>query len=176
MSIDDRPALDEEEPSAPPLPPPTTELLFGAGQSAWLALVTVGVLIALGISIVALFMAMGDEGGGVAAPTAPATALTVDADEFSFDPVDAVVVADTDVEVTLDNVGAVEHNWTVLEVGTTVTDEADYDPATAVAEVAADPGASGSATVNLPAGDYQVICTIAGHLAAGMEGTLEVAP
>jgi uncharacterized cupredoxin-like copper-binding protein len=176
MSIDDRPTLDEEEPAAPPLPPPTTEMLFGAGQSAWLALVTVGVLLALGMSIVALVLATGDDGGGVASPTAPATALTVDADEFSFDPADAVVVADTDVEVTLDNTGAVAHNWTVLELGTTVTDEADYDPAMAIAEVAADPGGSASSTVNLPAGDYQVICTIAGHLAAGMEGTLEVVP
>jgi uncharacterized cupredoxin-like copper-binding protein len=176
MSIDDRPTLDEEEPAAPPLGEPSTEMLFGAGQSAWLALVTLGVLIALVMSTVALFMAMGDdEGGGVAAPTGPATSLTVVADDFSFDPADASVVADTDVEVTLENAGAVEHNWTVLEAGTTISDEADYDPSTAVAEVAADPGGSVSGTVNLPAGGYQVICTIPGHFAAGMEGTLEVA-
>lgn len=176
MSVDDRPALDDdEEPSAPPLPPPSTELLFGAGQSAWLALVTVGVLIALATSMVALFMAMGDDGGGVAAPTASATALTVEAVEFSFDPRDVAVVADTDVEVTLDNTGTVEHNWTVLELGTTISDETDHDPATVVAEVAAVPGETASGTVNLAAGGYQVICTIAGHFSAGMEGTLEVA-
>jgi uncharacterized cupredoxin-like copper-binding protein len=176
MSVEDRPGIDEEEPAAPPLAEPTTELLFSAGQSAWLAVVTLGVLVAIGISIVALFIAMndGDDGGGSAAPAGPSTSLDIEASEFAFDPADVSIVADTDVEVALANVGAVEHNWTVLEAGTTIASEADYDDSTAVAEVAADPGASESGTVNLPAGSYQVICTVPGHFAAGMEGTLEV--
>lgn len=176
MSVDDRPALDDEEPAAPALSEPGTELLFGAGQSAWLALITVGVLLALGISVVALFVASSsdDSGGGAAAPAGPATSVEIEASEFSFDPSDVTVVADTDVAVTLDNVGAVEHNWTVLEAGTSISNESDYDPDTVVAEVEADPGASESGSLNLAAGSYQVICTIAGHFSAGMEGTLEV--
>lgn len=175
MAIDDRMEADEEEPAAPPLAEPTTELLFSAGQSAWLAIVTVGVLVAIGISLVALFMAMNDDdGGGSAAPSGPATSVSVSASEFAFDPADVAIVADTDVEVTLDNVGAVEHNWTVLEAGTTISTEADYDDGLAVADVAAAAGASESGTVNLPAGSYQIICTVPGHFGAGMEGSLEV--
>ncbi|MCO8127210.1 plastocyanin/azurin family copper-binding protein [Acidimicrobiia bacterium EGI L10123] len=176
MSVDDRRALDDAEPAAPVLGEPGAELLFSAGQSAWLALISVGVLLALGISTVALFLAMSDDdsGGGAAAPAGPATSVEIEASEFAFDPSDVAVVADTDVAVTLDNVGAVEHNWTVLEAGTTIAEEAEFEPDTVVAEVAADPGASESGSVNLAAGSYQVICTIAGHFAAGMEGTLEV--
>lgn len=176
MSVDDRPGVDEEEPAAPPLSEPPTELLFSAGQSAWLALVSVGVLIALAVSFVALFMAMNDEdgGGGAAAPSGPASELTVEASEFVFDPADVTIVADTDVPVTLDNVGAVEHNWTVLEAGSTITAEDEYEEAMALTQLVAAPGAAADGSVNLAAGSYQVICTVPGHFSAGMEGTVEV--
>jgi uncharacterized cupredoxin-like copper-binding protein len=175
MSVDHEPAVDEQEPAAPPLPPATTELAFSAGQSAWLAVVTVGVLVAIGLSIAALVVASGsDGGGGAAAPTGPSTALDIEAREFSFAPADVAIAADTDVPVTLDNIGAVEHNWAVLEAGTTISSESDFDESTVVFQVDADPGTSDSGTVNLAAGSYQVICTVPGHLSAGMEGSLEV--
>lgn len=176
MAIDDRMEADEEEPAAPPLSEPPTELLFSAGQSAWLAIVSVGVLVALAVSFVALFIAMDDEGGGggAAAPSGPASELTVEASEFVFDPADVAIAADTDVPVTLDNAGAVEHNWTVLESGTTISAEEEYEEAMAVVEIMAGPGASEEDSVNLAAGSYQVICTVPGHFTAGMEGTVEV--
>lgn len=166
--------VSDEESAAPRLEGRGAEMLFGAGQSAWLAVVSVGVLIALAVSFVALFIAMNDD-DPVAAPAAgSATSITVEASEFAFDPADVSIVADTDVEVTLDNVGAVEHNWTVLESGMTISDESEFEESMAVAEVIADAGSSSSGSVNLPGGSYQVICTIAGHFSAGMEGTLEV--
>jgi uncharacterized cupredoxin-like copper-binding protein len=176
MSVDDHPGVDEEEPAAPPLAEPTTELLFSAGQSAWLAAVTVGVLIAIGLSIAALVVAANDSGGGggSAAPSGPASELTIEASEFRFDPADVTIAADTDVPVTIDNVGAVEHSWTVLELGTTIASEGDYDESTAVVDLHADPGSTESGSVNLAAGSYQVICVIPGHFAAGMEGSIEV--
>lgn len=176
MSVDDRPGVDEEEPAAPTLPEPTTELLFSAGQSAWLAVVTVGVLIAIGLSVAALVVASNTEGGGggTAAPTGPSTELTVEASEFAFDPADVTIVADTDVPVTLDNVGAVEHSWTVLEAGTTITSESEFDQSLAVTELLANAGSSAEGSVNLAAGTYQVICVIPGHFSAGMEGSIEV--
>lgn len=173
---DDAQVIDDEEPAAPPLREPGAEMLFGAGQAAWLAVVSVGVLVALAVSFVALFLAMNDD-DPVAVPAgggAPATSLTVEATEFEFDPADVTIAADTDVEVTLDNVGAVEHNWTVLEAGTTIDDESQFDEALEIVHIHADAGEATSDTVNLVEGSYQVICTIPGHFSAGMAGTLEV--
>ncbi len=176
MSIDEHRGADEQEPAAPPLAEPSAELLFGAGQSAWLAVVTVGVALALVMSVIALFVALDDDAPAtVAAPSGPVTSVEIEASEFVFDPTEVTVAADTDVAVTLDNVGSVQHNWTVLEAGTTISAESDYDEALAVTTVDAEAGASATGSVNLPAGSYQVICTIAGHFSAGMEGSLEVA-
>ncbi len=166
--------VNEQESAAAPLPPPSTELMFGAGQSAWLAVVTVGVLVALAVSFVALFLAMNNDNTAAPAPSGPQTSVTFDASEFAFDPADATIAADADVSVTLDNVGSVEHNWTVLQAGTTIDDETQYDPSLDVTSLTAQAGASDSGTVNLAPGTYQFICTVPGHFSAGMHGTLEV--
>ncbi len=73
--------------------------MFGAGQSAWLAVVTVGVLVALAVSFVALFLAMNNDNTAAPAPSGPQTSATFDASEFAFDPADASIAADTDVSV-----------------------------------------------------------------------------
>ena len=101
--------------------------------------------------------------------------MTVTGSEFAFDPADLSVAANTDVDVTVKNGGAIGYEWTVLKKGTTITKEAEF--AESMVELRIDTigaGAEASRTLNLPAGDYQVICALVGHLDAGMKGTLEV--
>ncbi|MEX0657601.1 MAG: plastocyanin/azurin family copper-binding protein [Egibacteraceae bacterium] len=66
-------------------------------------------------------------------------------------------------EVTffLDNQGAALHDVTVEEAGDTLVVEADG-------------GETGTGTLELAAGAYTYYCSVPGHRAAGMEGTLEV--
>lgn len=104
-----------------------------------------------------------------------ATAATIGASEFAFDPADSTIAADTDVRVTLHNSGAIDHEWVVLKQGTTIDAEADFDESMVAVRIGSiGAGAEATGTVNLPAGDYQVICALIGHFDAGMKGTLEV--
>ncbi len=143
----------------------------------WLGLITVGTVLALVLSVVAIVMSRSEGGsGGGGGDAGPTSSLALSAVEFAFEPDTWTIVADTEATITMNNDGAVEHNWTVLEAGVSISSEADYDPATAVAatdDIAG--GESGTATATLPAGTYQVICTIAGHFDSGMAGTLTAA-
>jgi uncharacterized cupredoxin-like copper-binding protein len=86
---------------------------------------------------------------------------TVVATEFAFDPSSFTLPADTDVELTLENAGVVEHDIVVEEL-----DDREL--------VFADAGETVTETVNLPAGSYTIYCSIPGHRDAGMEGSLTV--
>jgi uncharacterized cupredoxin-like copper-binding protein len=150
----------------------SSDILLGAGQGAWLTLVTVVAGLALALSIVALVRDNGS-GGAAVPPSGPVTEITFAATEFAFAPSAVTVVADTDVAVALDNEGALEHNWVLLAEGVTVSSE-DEIAATEVAfelPVLAG-GESASDTMTLAAGSYQFVCTITGHFSAGMAGTL----
>jgi uncharacterized cupredoxin-like copper-binding protein len=91
----------------------------------------------------------GDDGG--------ATALSVTATEFAFDPATLSVTADEEATVELVNGGTIEHDFTIDEAGVKIA-----APATETA--------SGSFTV--AAGTYAFYCSVPGHREAGMEGTL----
>jgi nitrite reductase (NO-forming) len=92
-------------------------------------------------------------------PGSSANTLTVASKEFLFAPSDLQGPADTDVTVQLTNQGAVEHDWTIKDQDVTIK---------------ALPGQTASATFNLPAGSYTIYCSVPGHEAAGMTGTLTV--
>ena len=79
--------------------------------------------------------------------------------EFLFNPSQAAVPANTAVTVALPNRGALPHNFTIQELGISVTAQA---------------GEAGEAMVNAPAGTYEFVCNIPGHSEAGMVGTLTV--
>jgi plastocyanin len=87
--------------------------------------------------------------------------VTIGATEFAYDPPDFSLPADTDTELTLENNGVVEHDIVVEEL-----DDIEL--------VFAGAGESVTETVNLPAGTYTFYCSIPGHRAGGMEGTLTV--
>lgn len=153
----------------------TSEMRFGAGETAWLAVVTVLALLGVALGVIALIVAK-DNTGGSAAPAgggAAATEQTVSASEFAFDPSDLNLAAGQEVTVQLDNAGAVEHNFTVLKAGEEITSEDQFSEDMvlgAVDNTAA--GESNSASFTLEPGTYQAICTIPGHFAAGMNATI----
>jgi uncharacterized cupredoxin-like copper-binding protein len=101
------------------------------------------------------------EGAAGAAAGAAATAVTVTAGDLFFDPKELTIAANTDVQVTLNNGGALAHDWAIRDqnIGTDLQN----------------PGGTQTITVNLPAGSYQFYCTVPGHAEAGMVGTLTVA-
>lgn len=171
----DTSASDDFDEDPPAEPAGSSDILLGAGQSMWLGLVTVGTILALVLSIVAIVMSRSEDGsgGGGGGGGEAASSVAISAVEFAFEPDAWTVVADTEAEVTLNNDGAIEHNWTVLEQGVSIGSEDEYDPGTAVAateDIAG--GESGSVAATYAAGAYQVICTISGHFNAGMAGTL----
>jgi plastocyanin len=107
----------------------------------------------------------GDDAAPEAAPAAADEAadssdtVTLVATEFSFDPDAVSIPADTDVAITLENAGVVEHDF--------VVDELDV-------HIHADATETITETVNLAAGTYEFYCSIPGHRSSGMEGTLTV--
>jgi len=129
------------------------------------------VFIALALVVAACGGATGGGDGG-AADGGGATSVTVTGTEFAFDPVGVTVPADTNVTVTFENGGTIEHEWTVLN--TRISSEAEFSEDMVLLRLVAPGGGSDSGTLNLPAGEYQVVCAIPGHFDAGMEGTLTV--
>ncbi len=155
----------------------TSEMRFGAGETAWLAVVTVLAVLGVALGVIAVIMAGGDDGGGTSAPAAGGgsggTSASVGAAEFAFDPADVSLTAGAEATVELTNNGAVQHNWTVLKAGEEIAAESEFDESMVLAAVDnTAPGESNSVSLTLEPGDYQVICTIPGHFDAGMTGTV----
>lgn len=118
-------------------------------------------LLAAGLAL-GLGPACGDDDGGDGASGAgddvPPGAIVVEADEYSFEP-ETITAPAGEITFALKNAGSLEHDLTI--------DEADF-------EVRALAGQTEIDTVELEAGTYEIYCSVAGHLAAGMEGTLTV--
>jgi uncharacterized cupredoxin-like copper-binding protein/mono/diheme cytochrome c family protein len=93
-------------------------------------------------------------GGGEAAQP-----ITVDLVDVAFNPPDITVKANTPTTVTLTNKGQSEHTFTVPDLG--------------IDEHLA-PAQTKEITINAAAGTYEITCSIPGHAAAGMVGTLTI--
>lgn len=136
------------------------------------------VVVAAALAGAALFVACGaptrqsatTSGGG------GAEAITVKATEFAFSPSTVRVPAGRPVRVVLDNVGRIEHDFTVPAL-----------PASGVRTSGGAPGRAGAVTAYAAAGKqgwveltptekgtYGVECTVPSHKDAGMIGTLVV--
>lgn len=121
----------------------------------------------------------GDDDDAAPATTAdvPAAASSIDAEaaEFKFTPSSWSVDSGATITVNLTNVGGIEHNLVVVAAGKTVTDASQLGDADILIKVDALAGQTGTGTFTAPAaGTYQVICSIPGHLPAGMEAELTV--
>ncbi len=102
--------------------------------------------------------------------------LTVEgADTFQFTPSQTTVPAGTEVILTFKNVGHLDHNFLIVA--------GDIDPFTITAADALNGITTGivpgvdetTVTFTAPApGTYTFVCSVPGHAAAGMVGTLNV--
>jgi uncharacterized cupredoxin-like copper-binding protein len=103
--------------------------------------------------------------------------LSITATEFAFTPSEVSVAAGQEVSLTLTNSGSVTHEWAIMEQGYQVTTPFDADDEPHVYWSArVDPGQSVTFSFTAPAetGPYPIVCGIAGHIEAGMVGTLTV--
>ena len=128
-------------------------------------------------AIVVLFLVVGACGGDDTAGGGDSSTLVVNVSDFAFESDTFDVEAGREMTVELRNRGAVEHTWTVLAAGVQVASAEDIEPSDILSNVSASAAQSDSVTVVVPAaGSYQVICTVPGHLEAGMEATLRSEP
>jgi uncharacterized cupredoxin-like copper-binding protein len=107
----------------------------------------------------------------------PRTEYTVIMTDFTYNPNRIEVPAGEPITLKIANSGAVVHNFIILPAGATVgeaLDEADLVNVYWTIEL--QPGESREATFTAPAaaGEYEVVCSTAGHYMAGMTGTLVV--
>jgi uncharacterized cupredoxin-like copper-binding protein/mono/diheme cytochrome c family protein len=106
-------------------------------------------------------------GGGEATPaaaagggeTAAAESPVITMHDIYFEPTDFTIPANTPVKVSLPNEGAAVHDFSIDELGISVT---------------VNPGETGEVEINAPAGTYEFYCNIPGHKEAGMVGKLTV--
>ncbi|HEU0115585.1 MAG TPA: cupredoxin domain-containing protein, partial [Thermomicrobiales bacterium] len=103
--------------------------------------------------------------GGAAPTPAPSAAqaaptggpVTIELHDIYFQPKDVTIPAGQDVKVTLKNLGAAPHNFSIDALK--ISDDVQ-------------PGETKDITINAPAGTYQFYCNVPGHKEAGMVGTL----
>ena len=125
----------------------------------------IGLMIVMALAILVLAAC---SGGG-----SSTNSISTTATDFHFEPSSWTVKAGEEVTLSITNNGAVDHDWVLL--GSMITAPADGEK-DVIFEAEVAPGQTEEVTFTAPAtpGEYQVICEIAGHLEAGMEGKLIV--
>lgn len=88
------------------------------------------------------------------------------------------VPAGARVQIAIENEGGLEHNWAIVEGGTTLPDDFSTNPDPELLQYDAGllaAGNSKNATFTAPSepGSYTIVCTVAGHY-PNMQGVLEV--
>lgn len=111
------------------------------------------------------------------------TKVTITMTEFGFEPNAISVTAGSPVELTLVNEGAIEHDF-VIEVipvtGVTSSNSGDHHMSTdehSKFDLHTSTAAGETSTLTFTpteAGTYKIICSVPGHLDAGMTGELIV--
>lgn len=126
------------------------------------------ILVMAVIAMAALLAACGANSAppasGAAAPAGGGSEqeLKVTASDFKFDPNSFTVKAGQKVKVTMTNKGAVDHNWVVNDAS-----------GAQVFKMTVTVGKTLSGEFTLPtAGTYTLICDVAGHKEAGMQGKI----
>jgi plastocyanin len=123
------------------------------------------------IGVVALLLAACG-GGEPEAP--PPVSITVEAaDTFQFSPPTLSVTAGGEVNLTLKNTGGLDHNFVLVGQNADPLTVTEADALGGVNAGTVGAGGEKSFTFTAPtAGTYQYVCTVAGHAAGGMVGTL----
>lgn len=120
-----------------------------------------------------LFFAACGGGGG-----SSQTEFNVTMNEFSFDPNSLTVPAGEQITLNLVNEGSLEHNFVIMEKGVEVEGSWSdaYQDDIYYENVNNPAGQESTASFSSPAeaGEYEILCTVPGHLEAGMRGTLTV--
>lgn len=98
--------------------------------------------------------------GEAAEPDVSETVTVTAFDDFSFTPDAITIPADVDAQITVTNEGFMQHDFIIedTEYGTSLLNA----------------GESEDLFVNLTSGTYRIICSVPGHEASGMVGTLIV--
>jgi uncharacterized cupredoxin-like copper-binding protein len=112
---------------------------------------------------------------GGSAPAVPVSFLSVEMSEFKFSPATMTVFVGKEISLNLKNNGAIEHEFAILKKG--IVAQIPFDREKQAADILADyrlgPQKSETYTFTLPeAGEYQVICSISGHMESGMTAKL----
>lgn len=134
-------------------------------------------LLLLGMMMLALAACGGGEEASNDADAGPELVrMTVKGfDTFDFDPETISVPAGSNVTITLDNEGALEHNWLLVPADADPLTASDTDVINQATTGSVAGGQTGRVTFSAPEpGTYQFICNIAGHAAGGMVGTFVV--
>jgi azurin len=123
-----------------------------------------------------------------AAATELSLTITTSGEELRFQPATLSATADQPVTVNFENRSTHEHNWVLVNGSDDVAQQVDEagvatgmghgyipDDSNIVAHINLLIGESSDlASFTLPAGSYTFLCTVPGHYAAGMKGTLSV--
>ncbi len=106
--------------------------------------------------------------------SAGSTSITSTMTDFKFDPTTWTVPAGKEITLKLVNNGSVEHDWVLMSKP--VTPPAAQNSPDQLFATQANAGETKTVTFTAPSapGEYEVICTIPGHLEAGMSGKLVV--
>ncbi len=116
----------------------------------------------------ALLTACGGSGSG------GSTSISVTMTDFHFDPTSWTVPAGKEITLKLTNNGSVEHDWVLMSKP--VTPPAQQGSADELFKATTNAGETKTVTFTAPSapGEYEVICTVPGHLEAGMSAKLVV--
>jgi uncharacterized cupredoxin-like copper-binding protein len=113
----------------------------------------------------------------LAACSPKVTSIEATMTDFKFTPDQWEVAAGGEVSLTLINEGTQEHEYVIMILGKDATVPFDDDDEGNIFwEHELQPGETGTVTFTAPSepGEYHIVCGTAGHLEAGMRGTLTV--
>ena len=118
------------------------------------------VVAALAVSATAVLGGCGGDDSADTEATPVGESIRVSGKEFAFDPPKFSATGDTAFTVAFSNDGTMEHDFAI--------DGEDSD------KIVAGAGSEASGSFTLAAGTYKFFCSVPGHEAAGMVGSLTV--
>ena len=115
--------------------------------------------------------------GSACIPGAPSSKINLEMTDFTFTPSQFTIQAGDLTTLHVSHQGLVEHDFIIMKLNTEVGGHFnEEDRPNVYWEIDVQPGDSQTITFTAPGepGTYQIVCGMAGHVEAGMIGTLEV--